>query len=372
MKKLYYLILTIFLISACNSNPQKKADVQLITQHESAAISFRSDQKLEVLYYVFLLAEYPLISQYQSQYKSEVIEHYTKFKSHKAVTIAKELFGKEFVADSPVSWVFQYSDFPEFEKKHEADFPFEELPITNDSYELFRKELINFFNDTKSDSFLISQQAFLDSMILSVSSSYSQKNIIQIIEDYFGEEKDAKCDIILSPLLHSGGFSIEYTSKKEMLALIGPNDSKNSRLHFDQDYLEKDIAIHEFSHNYTNPIVDEFSQQTQEFEGALYPPIKEQIKEEGYASWQACMYELIVRATSIRIAKKVYGNKTANEIMEYDKKVGFIYIEALTNKLAEYEDKRDQYPTFRRFYPELIKEFERLRKETIANKIYHK
>ncbi len=360
---LFFLLFTLF---ACNQ-PQKKEAVANKEEQEEVVLKPKLqivvDEKVEVLYYAFLLTDYPLVSRYSTTYKEAAQAYFEPYKEHQAIQLAEGLFEQGFGADFPINWIFQYSEFPKLEKGGEVDFPFE--LISSDSLELFAEALRSFYVEAKCDSFLQMQRSFMNKMIQSAEDSIERLDIIEVIEDYFGEQKNAEYIMALSPLLHQGGFSAERTDVPILEAFVGPNKVVDSIPQFDQAFLEQDMIIHEFGHNYVNPVVDEFLAQTHRLKEVLYPLVEENIKSEGYYSWESYLYELIDRSTTIRITEDVYGKEAAQELLDYEKSVGFEHCEMVVELLKSYEGNRKQYPAFNDFFPVLIQSLEK--EGSIAN-----
>lgn len=358
MYKLLPFFLSILAFSSCKQSlPSAKDEVETPVP---TTLNFDTDARLEVLYLAFMMAEYPLVSKQESSYLLSAKEHFKAYSEHNAVTLLKTMMYKGFNFDYAVNWLYQHADFPEFEANRNVNFPFSERPLNPDSLNLLRQELINFYTDTRCAEFLSGQKAFLDGMIASAETKYKRKDIMDFITQYFGVPLGGSYQVVLSPLLHSGGFAIERKDVSEFSALIGPSGLENTMPLFDEVTLEHDLVIHEFSHNYTNPIVDDYMEQATPYQDVLYLPYKEDIKSEGYDSFEGFMRELIVRATTLRIAELTYGPAAAQVLLEYDESVGFVHLKEVATTLQYYEKNRDQYPTLRDFYPEMIKCFKTL------------
>lgn len=324
-------------------------------KQQSTAVTFSTDTSVETMYYILLLADYPLLSPYSTSYKNAALRYFKPYRSHKAVLLAKSLFDKGFVYGYPVSWLYKYSSLADCRPTHTIDYPFDATPISADSLAMFRTEMQHFYKDASCEVFLKSQEKFLAKMLKDVSKTAGSKNIIAEIEHYFGVRKHAKWRVVISPLLHSGGYTVERKDVPEMYALIGPGSAKDSLPVFDQAYLEQDLILHEFSHNYSNSVVEKYMADTKKYETTLYPSIKKAAHEEGYSSWESFMYELAVRTTTIRIARKIYGTAVSDSLSANEKTTGFVYAITLAQGLEKYEKERKQYPTFADYFPELLK-----------------
>jgi hypothetical protein len=362
MKLALILFLSLaWIIFPCCGNKSKNNKNKESIQVPADRLQFGTDKRLETLYIVFLFSDYPVLTPFPNAYKTEALVYFAPYKQHRAVQLAKDLIPRGLVADYAVNWLFQHSQFPGLEKTRTIDFPFEARPLQQDSLELFRQALKDFYIEARCDSFFALQQVFLDKMVSTVRDSFTSKDILSVIEEYFGIRKEAKYDIILSPLMHSGGFSIERTDEHELYALIGPNRVEGNSPVFDRTFLEQDLVIHEFSHNYANPIVDQYMNQTKALEKDLFPPVRSSVEQEGYSTWESFMQELVVRATTIRIVGNLYGKEAARDLLDYEKSVGFGYVTELTDELKVYESQRDKYPTLADFYPRLIQRLEKVR-----------
>lgn len=352
------------LLSGCGSQTPPSETVEATMK----PLHIRSDHRLETLYFVFLLADYPLVSRHSTAYKQRAAEYFEPHKAHPAVSLALELFEQGFVADYPVNWVFQCSPFPDFEKQETVDFPFDIL--SSDSTELFREALIDFYHVAECEKFLQKQQPLLDDMTTQVWANLKRKDIISVIENYFGIEKPGTYELVLSPLVHQGGFGVEQMDHPKLIAMVGPNGLQDSMPGFDHVFMEQDMVIHEFSHNYGNPIIDAFLPKTSDIESWMFPLIKEAAEAEGYGTWEAYLYELLVRSTTIRIVHQVYGPEAARELMDYEESAGFGHSVLLSDLLKTYEANRQAYATLHDFFPEILKWLRSLEQNGAENKSY--
>lgn len=163
----------------------------------------------------------------------------------------------------------------------------------------------------------------------------------------------------MSPLLHSGGFNseiIDNEGKLNVYATIGPNGEIDFIPVFDKDYLETDMVLHEFGHSFVNPLMDKYEKKIEKLKEKYFSKkLKSDAKNEGYSEWKYVFNELLLRATTIKITEKNFGKDKANELIEYEKSVGFGLVENIIEILRLYENNRDKYPTFDDFYPTLLR-----------------
>lgn len=177
------------------------------------------------------------------------------------------------------------------------------------------------------------------------------------LEKYYGK-KLSSYNLILSPLLHSGGFNSEITDqngKKEVYALIGPNGEIDFVPYFDKNYMETDMILHEFGHSFVNPLVEKYDIEIERLKSKYFTQkLEENAKLQGYGEWKYVFNELLLRATTIQIAQKHFGKEKANKLLEYEKSIGFELVEKILEILREYETNRNKYVDFDKFYPILI------------------
>lgn len=177
-------------------------------------------------------------------------------------------------------------------------------------------------------------------------------------------------NIILAPLFRGGyGPCIQRPDGTlEIYSIIGTIRMEDNIPTFGTADKLKYLVLHEFSHSFVNPLTSKFKTQINKYE-SLYNPIAERMKKQAYGLWEACVNEHIIRAVTTRIAYSEGEEKGEQELQSH-KERGFVYIDALCDKLEEYEQKRDEYPTFADFYPELIKVFDELSQKDLGRDFY--
>ena len=344
MKKIITLILLIFSVKSMG---------------QKSELNISIDDRIETLYSVAFLNDYYLIGQHQNLYKQKIEKNLLPLKNHKAVQLFDTLSKKyNFSYYRTVEWVLQFSNFPEFKKIKEKAEKYETVPKSKE-YLLknFKKELINFNRDTLFQSYLNEMKPINQEIISEIKKSETIRELPKYLESFYGEKLNSY-NLILSPLLHSGGFNSELINKngkKEVYALIGPNGEIDFIPNFDKSYLETDLILHEFGHSFVNPLLEKYHEEIEDLKSKYYTPkLEKYAKYQGYSQWNYVFNELLVRATTIVIAEKHFGKERANELLEYEKSIGFGLVENILEILKEYQQHRDKYSNFSEFYPVLI------------------
>ncbi|MEG0352217.1 MAG: DUF4932 domain-containing protein [Cellulosilyticaceae bacterium] len=131
----------------------------------------------------------------------------------------------------------------------------------------------------------------------------------------------------------------------------------------------KSLVLHEFDHSFINPLTQKYSEEINTYAN-LYFPIEAQMKQISYGVWETCVNEHLLRAIDANRIHKEGGDTLYQTAIKAEKTQGFFYIEALAEKMAEYENNRDLYKDFETFYPEIIKVFETLSTQELGADFY--
>lgn len=182
--------------------------------------------------------------------------------------------------------------------------------------------------------------------------------VVAPLEKYLGTEL-GDTTVVLGPLLHDGGFLSSYTNEAgqpEIYAFIGPQSVVDGLPDFGTAERLDPLISHEFAHSVINPLTAHHAAGVQA-RARLFPAIAAKMKENGYATWEQTVYEHIIRAITVRLTTMSRGESAGRAAMEEELKRGFVYVPALTRKLAIYEQSRNRYPTIGSYFPELLTAF---------------
>jgi len=117
------------------------------------------------------------------------------------------------------------------------------------------------------------------------------------------------------------------------------------------------LIWHELSHPIVGSLTEKYLSEVNQFQ-VLYQQLeKEKQIQFAYGNWQATVDEHIIRAITVRLATRELGDVKGHAHLIGEREHGWAYIDLLVERLKRYEEQRDRYPTFRDFYPELIKGF---------------
>lgn len=336
--------------------------VTISIQHsfgQKSKLNISIDEKIETIYAVAFLNKYFLVSPHDNLYKWKLKDDYKELKNHKAVTLFDSLSKKhKFNGYKIVHWALQFDSFPKLNPIKQVAEPFPFVKGENENLLTeFKAELIAFNNEPMFQKYLKEVQELNNQVIKQVEKSSTIQNLPTYLEDYYGK-KLSSYNLILSPFLHTGGFNAEMLSsngQKEVYALVGPNGEIDFLPYFDKDYIETDMILHEFGHSFVNPITDRYEKEIEKLKNKYYSKeLEETGKDEGYNEWKYVFNELLLRATTIKIAGKHFGKDISNENLQEEISSGFGLVEKMVKLLDEYEQNRTKYPTFDLFCPILI------------------
>ena len=331
---------------------------------QKTKLNITIDDRIETLYSIAYFDNYFLVNEHANIYKNTLDQKLKTLKNHRAVALFDSISKKyNFSYYRPVEWILQHSDFPDLKKTKNKLDENDETITKGKEYLLdeFKKELIKFNKDSLFQKYLKGIKPINEKVIETVLESKSIKFLPDYLEDYYGT-KLSSYNLIISPLLHSGGFNSEIINEKgerEVYAIIGPNGEINFYPHFDKDYLEMDMILHEFGHSFVNPLTDKYVNQIENLKNKYYnEKLQKNGKNQGYSKWKYVFNEILLRSIVINITRSKFGDEKANKLLEFEKSVGFDLVEKVSENLKTYENNRKKYKKFEEFYPTLLKQLE--------------
>jgi hypothetical protein len=174
--------------------------------------------------------------------------------------------------------------------------------------------------------------------------------------DFFGVENTGELKLVLGfvngfanygPRFETGGTSEKY-------AIIGmrPFDPGNTVMFLPQ---QVETVVHEFCHSFTNPVVDKYMDQMRPAGEHLFATHAAALRPRGYQNWDAVLYETAVRAcVASFLRQSIADTRFTDYYLRAEARRGFVWTEDMGNFLKKYESSRDEYPTFRSFFPEFV------------------
>lgn len=323
------------------------------------------DPRIELLAAVQLISDYDkrtnLLTSIRFDYKNDMKDYFSKYSDHEAVKLFNNMSKQGFSYDAPPTVMLYLSNPLELSKKLDfTDYLIGRAGGSND-LDKFISTMQKFVIDTKFNEFYENHKDFYKEVVEKNAEVINQGDYIKDIEGYYGMKQNSY-NIILSPLFHPGGFGPRVKNGDgayDIYSIQGPTKISNEWLMFGSIEGFRFTAWHEFSHSFVNPLTEENLSEINKYID-LFSPVAEKMRSQGYSKWEISVNEHIVRAVTSRLTFLNEGKDAYDEIISIEKFRGFNYVEALCEKLEEYENNRDVYKSFKDFYPQLIEVFKEL------------
>lgn len=347
-------------------------------------INFMIDPRIELLSSIQLISNYgelaPLIFKGEFEYKTSMLKHFEQYKEHRAVKIFEKLSVKGLNFDAPHNLMLYLSNPLEIRYiKQLDDYIVDRIALDGyyaDKKDELRSELNNWVEalreyaiETKFNEFFKANHDFYNETLKTNIDMIGDISFVKQIESYYNMEKD-NYNIIFTPVLRGNyGIDINLNNEEVVYAILGVGNVENEIPKFIDINKFKHLVWHEFSHPFINPITAEFKNDVDRYDELLIP-IKDVMSEQAYENWEICVNEHLIRALTTRF-HYIYDGKRAGDMALYEElKSGFSYVEALCNKLKEYEGNRDKFSNFKEFYPEIINAFNELKNSNLDENFY--
>ncbi|MCK4412790.1 MAG: DUF4932 domain-containing protein [Candidatus Eisenbacteria sp.] len=323
--------------------------------------SVRIDPRMELLAVVQHFSTWAPGGHIKSRttYKRDIDDYFAGFEEHRAVAWMDSLVAAEFTHDAPVRLILHHQDPPDLRRRT----PYSDYLITRAGGEpildAFVAALRDFARATDFMAFYRAHRPLYDLHVREVCASLAGKDYVRALEEFFGESRDGY-HLILPPLFAGGyGPGIQDKDRYDLYAVIGPCARKDDRTTFGcRRYLES-IMLHEWSHSFVNPLVDQWADEFRA-SARLFDPIRGMMTRQAYPSWKIALYEHIVRAAEINIRATLYEDFDKESALRVHEGQGFWYVGPVDSLLEVYQAHREQYASFGRFVPVIARALSQL------------
>jgi hypothetical protein len=179
---------------------------------------------------------------------------------------------------------------------------------------------------------------------------------IRLMVDFYGEEK-AQFRMIPAPLFSRVSFGPQLKTDEGMIShfITAFNSAENGQPAFSADLL-RELIFHEFGHSFVNPVCETYRTEIFAHEH-LFAYLKADMSAIAYPDWFPTVHEHIVRAGESLLLEQAGYLEEARQNEISNLRLGFALLPLIREKLACYAQNRDRYPSFRSFFPELLKLF---------------
>lgn len=321
------------------------------------------DPRIELLSIVQYFSDYgskhrPL-TELDSGYSQAVLAHFAAHKEHGAVRLYSELVQRGFNFSYPMELAVNLA----FAGGSNAIFLENPVPIFvkeraggQERIDSFVQLLGDYAKQSDFRSFFAVNQPLYGQIVEEVKNKLAGFNITHAFSAYFGVHYQDYI-LILNPLCDAGGYGIWQQDAKggiRAYSITGPVAVEQGQLLFVGDPIGLcAFNWHEYGHSVVNPLTAGQLSDVQQFE-QLFAPVAAKMEKLAYGTWEMCLNEHIVRACVIRLLFRQFGRERGQELLQYERELGFYLVDPLLEWLKTYEAKRDCYPSFAKYFPSII------------------
>ncbi|MGM0396102.1 MAG: DUF4932 domain-containing protein [Bacillota bacterium] len=364
MKRFIVLIITLlFLISGCIS-PSSIPDLSLddprfdgyefeksIYYNLDSGIRFRVSPMVEATYLAIEMADngndftnYPDNTPYIEAGK----ERFKDFQDHEFVKMLSSMMIRGYTYDAIPSSIYHFNE----NFKLRNDIELNEITMKRSSGQENLKKLMVYLKafrmDSDFDSYFMENKEQYIKMMDKGHHIVNSYNVEEVVEDFYGKPIQNSIITVTPHAKNAYGVSIDLkTGSLEVLPTLGV---------YDDHEIFINVLVHEISHTYVNPLTAQQGEVLEETE-VLYGPIKKEMSNQAYTTWETIVNEHIVRANTAIMLRDILGEVAYENALAKDRERGFKYIDEIVESITYYTENRDNYPTFEDYHPEIMKVF---------------
>jgi len=299
-------------------------------------------------------------------YRDDIGDWFGNKSDHSVIKKAQSLLNDYgFSYDAPPSFILHFGPPPNLVQKY--NYSEYTLMTGGGKQELdsFAEELRNFAVETNFIEFFTQHQSFYEIFLTPFSEGQNWSDVAATLETFFGIEK-ASYSIILAPYMFSrGGIGaiIEDGNDTHLFSIVLTGTIQDNLPQYGDPIYNRYLALHEFAHGFVNPIVEDHSDEFDQYL-KLYWPAYSNMTKMKYTSWQIMLYEILIRAFAAWVYAGEFGEDKASNILDNEEQRGFYFIRQIYDAYSEYMANRDKFPTFEDFIPEILEVLDRVSQGT--------
>jgi hypothetical protein len=330
-----------------------------------ASLQVSIDPRVELFSIIYRLAGFQSYEEGHaaSHYEKVVENHFGRYREHPAVSLAirlKETHNVDYGVQ--LSLAVHVDDAANLQLRVPLD------PWPETLHERWTPELIDEFLAQARDfatqadfaGFVQSQGSFYAETATRAERTLLEGVHVEWFESFFGTRPGGKFQVFISPL--GGGncyaFWVPTEDGIESIAVIGVwQTDRQGKPEFPGGLVS--VTVHELAHAYMNPTVDHY---LDELTGAvermgpwLTGRFGEMVRNEGTAGF---MHESLTEAATICYLEHTKGTFAARRQLVSNLRNGVFWMPELLATLEQYEARRDSFPAFQAYMPEVVEFFE--------------
>jgi hypothetical protein len=333
-------------------------------KQEAPRIAVTVDPRVELMSVLFRLAGNSEYNQGKvPSYVRDVDSHFGPFREHAVVSLARKLRETQGVSyDAVMGMAVHVTDAFTLQEK----IPFSPQPASLDPrwtpetarefLDLARKFVV----EARFKEFLDQHRPLYQVGIQRMQETLDQHAHLEWFDSFFGPRKDADFRLVLGMLNGGGSYGVHCTDpngREELYSIIGVwSTDFLGEPKFPPDVVP--TIIHEFTHSYTNPLVDRFAKELQKPGEIIERYVSDEMRRQAYSGWKTLMYESLNRACGLRYILATGGPAAMQKTVEYEKSRSFYWAGELAEVLGEYDKQPREYTDLAQFFPRIVAFFE--------------
>lgn len=321
------------------------------------------DPRVELTSIVFRLAGNPEYRKgHVEAYNEAVDEHFGDFADHETVALARRLRAERGISYNAVPQLaLHLTDVASCAER----VPFDPLPPRLDdrwdpaSASGFAAALCRFARDTDFAAFRESHAELYAETEARMRTLMEDQGILTWFDRFFGPRDGSAFHLELALLNgpNNYGASVLLPDGEEFHSVLGVWETDDAGLpSFRPDVLS--TIVHEFTHSYTNPLIDDHADALAGAGEALFAHVADAMTRQAYGTWRITLYESLVRACTIRWVETVKGADLGRRLRKFESRRSFYWVDDLADLMAEYEGDRATYPDLAAFMPRVVEFFD--------------
>jgi len=322
------------------------------------------DHRIELLAIIFRLAGAREFSGHSlPEYAAAIDTFFAPHRGHPIVASVQRLREERGIYhDAVMSLAIHLGDFPWLEER----IPFEESTLdsrwTATEARAFAEEVRAFAKEVDAGRFFLEQEGMYEAAVRRMTVLLDRHIDEAWFQGFFGPLPGSRFILSIAPGNGTTAYGPRFQAadgSQEMYAIMGVWQRDELGLPAFGDNLVATI-VHEFSHSFVNPVVERSMTALEDSADAIFSAVAPSMRQLGYSQPHTMISESLVRAAVARYMLSREGVESAQEELDRQKVLGFLWIEDLFTMLGAYERSRDRYPDLESFFPQVAAYFEDL------------
>jgi hypothetical protein len=289
-----------------------------------------------------------------NEYFRALKSQFDPFQDEAAVGDAAALLASGFDYDAPPKLLLNLGPLPPLAAHHGYPQDLIERAAGKANLERFRRDLSSLAQKSDFLGWFAAWRPYLQDLLERSTAGFDPEPVIRWLHAYFAPS-DAQYALAFAPAMFpSGGYgasAIDPDGTPVVWEVVLASATSTQAPEFPSALSLEVLSMHEWGHSFVNPAFE--SQVALVLPLApLYEPRREILARHGYANFGIFLVEQVLRAAVDRGILAKYQSDLGN--VKRDEDAGFYLTEFTMQQLGEYEQNREQYPTFSAYLPVLL------------------